>query len=617
MFAGEHRFETQAEKETRMSRQSRKSVRTPLMETLEPRMLLNADLAISLVDVSLSQTLIPGDRGSVTVRLTNVGTAAAQGVANIYIWGSTDTTLDAGDALIGSKLNLKGSLGVHDDTGLMTVKVTVPSTALPSLPGQHYYAIAQVVSTMTSPDVNPDNDVQANSAVNRDIVWQFGTFADHKNVKLTVSDGNGPVTFAVTGGGSGTVTPASDGIALFDNVTLTGTTAKSNFSIATPKKRITSIDTINVQHAAGTDTGSLKGISAPTTDIEAGITVDGLLSTLVVHDITSVVHYITLNAADLAVPAKSAVSITAGSINTCTVDTGGIAINSFKATNIVGLDLTTESVKSITVSNKTPELGNLSGTLHLNGALGKLTASGSISGLTIHGNDVGTIQASQWTSGAMTAEAVKALNIKHDMLVDVTMNSLASAKIGGGLSGTWTSSLFGSITVGGDMTGCTLSIPGVPADGVSYTDALKKLTVAGWIADSSIETNFAIGSITASGLDGTNIMPGVSGTALPIATGDFESHHVARIKSLTIKGIKDTNKHYVDSFIDTNIAAWRIDAITFGWVETSNVDAFGIAADSIGKMSYRHFDGTNSTSTNLGDPATDSFADGAFNVTLV
>jgi hypothetical protein len=112
-------------------------------------------------------------------------------------------------------------------------------------------------------------------------------------------------------------------------------------------------------------------------------------------------------------------------------------------------------------------------------------------------------------------------------------------------------------------------------------------------------------------------MLGISTTTLPTDSGNFESHHAGKFKSIAIKGMKDDTGQYVDSFINTNIAAWRIDSISFGYVNTDNSGtAFGIAANSIGKMTYRHFDGPTITSGPMNTTA-DSWTDGDFAINIL
>jgi hypothetical protein len=83
-----------------------------------------------------------------------------------------------------------------------------------------------------------------------------------------------------------------------------------------------------------------------------------------------------------------------------------------------------------------------------------------------------------------------------------------------------------------------------------------------------------------------------------------------RIKSFTIKGIKTASKQYVDSFINSNIAASEIGKVSTAYARFDNSadgnEPFGLAADFIKKLSYKDADGKQKGS-DLAGPA-DVFA---------
>jgi hypothetical protein len=123
--------------------------------------------------------------------------------------------------------------------------------------------------------------------------------------------------------------------------------------------------------------------------------------------------------------------------------------------------------------------------------------------------------------------------------------------------------------------------------------------------------------VTAGGIENSNLMLGVSGTTLPASASDFQSNHAGRFTSVTIKGFKDASKAPIVSFINSNIAAWQIKSISIAYVEGDNGGtAFGIAAHSIGKLTYKHLDGTTDTASGL-DTADESVEVNDFRISIV
>ncbi|MCY2925105.1 MAG: hypothetical protein NT031_06630, partial [Planctomycetota bacterium] len=87
-------------------------VAAPAFEALERRELFNAvpDLQVTILDVVGPDILVPGDKGTVKVRIQNVGSAPAVGTLDTTIRASLDTAFDVTDpvmgGLTGKKINL-------------------------------------------------------------------------------------------------------------------------------------------------------------------------------------------------------------------------------------------------------------------------------------------------------------------------------------------------------------------------------------------------------------------------------------------------------------------------------------------------------------------------------
>ena len=72
------------------------------METLEPRVLLSADISGTLLGLSNGQEVVPGDNMGAIVRLVNTQDALSQPV-RVDFFASRNTVLDDQDILVGDR----------------------------------------------------------------------------------------------------------------------------------------------------------------------------------------------------------------------------------------------------------------------------------------------------------------------------------------------------------------------------------------------------------------------------------------------------------------------------------------------------------------------------------
>lgn len=582
-----------------------------VVEEMENRLLLTAgpDLAIAYVNTGFAQTpIVPGDKGVVTVNVTNVGGALAKGSMKVDVWASTDKVYGAGDLLVGSR-RANGSLAPGAGTGDFNVNVTIPPTAGPG----DYYMLIGLTSTMADPDVNPGNDVTSSGGTGH-VSWVFGTVGARKNIRLTVNDAGGLVTFALSGPGQGVVTPGSGGNS-FDDVTVTGSTAASGLNVTTTKNAYTKIGTVHVLDDAGVGTGRMKSIQAKNVDLETGVTVDGWLGSLTLHDISSITHYITLNVAGTTIAANQTFSLTAHGIYGCTIDTGDIPIKSFAAADVSATDITAPWIGSLNVKGKLAGEGDFSGSLKLDGAdaksssLATLSVTGALDATNIEAfADVGAITAGQWDSGSLDAGHVKALTVKGDMGATIDVYEVKSTKISGNLHGTWDATWLTDVNVGGDLTNAVIDLVAVgPPDG---RPNIRTLTVKGWIDSSTItaDTDMLIGTVTAGGMQDSLLLAGVSPAEFPDANADFTPAHPSTIQKVLIKGMKDAGGAFLDSYINSSIAAWTLGDVTLNDVAWANGGTlFGLACHSLGKYLVKddggqHTNGDWIGTTNPADP---------------
>ena len=125
---------------------------SPLIEPLEPRQLLTADLTGTFIS-KLPTALPLQATNHLTVRITNQGDALAAGPANVLLYASTDPALDAGDTLLTTskvKFHLKPGQSSN-----VVLKFTSPTT----LSTGAYFLLAEVIDGSTITEQNTANNV--------------------------------------------------------------------------------------------------------------------------------------------------------------------------------------------------------------------------------------------------------------------------------------------------------------------------------------------------------------------------------------------------------------------------------------------------------------------------
>ena len=228
--------------------------------------LVPSDLSLSTPNANLA----PGDKGTLTVRVTNQGLATAVGTIQVPVMASTDPTDQSATNVLGqSKVSIKLAPG---QSKLIKIAVAVP----PTLPAGDYYLLAHVDSTNVIDEGDDANNWLA-SAATTNVAWKFGTFDTRKNYTITVADQGGVlVSFGLSGGGSGEIQPG----ATLNNIVVSSSTVDSKLTIATRTKGATATVT-NV----GVD-GPLKSLSAKTVNFNGELKVTGALASLLVGDVS-------------------------------------------------------------------------------------------------------------------------------------------------------------------------------------------------------------------------------------------------------------------------------------------------------------------------------------------
>lgn len=156
----------------------------------------------SLVATSKA-SLVPGDKVSVRMTLSNLGGVAASGSLQLqfYLIGGGDISTPAAAVSIPSLQNLPVRLGPDQSLNLSST-FTVPPTA----PAGSDRLVARIVQTtgLTPPEVLGTPMAAVSPMA---VLWQFGDVDRRHNVRMVEDLGNRDVVnFSLTGPGNGTVT---------------------------------------------------------------------------------------------------------------------------------------------------------------------------------------------------------------------------------------------------------------------------------------------------------------------------------------------------------------------------------------------------------------------------
>jgi hypothetical protein len=159
--------------------------------------------------------------------------------------------------------------------------------------------------------------------------------------------------------------------------------------------------------------------------------------------------------------------------------------------------------------------------------------------------------------------------------------AIGTIKVAGDVAGTLSALSIGSATVGGSLTGATLTL----SQAVDLAlRSLGGLTVKGDVLDSEIRAAGNVGGVTVGSLLGTKLFAGVKASVdtLPDELDDF-SDTAATIASVTVKGLAASPGAV--AFADTLLAAGVLSKVKLLRVDTADDgDAFGLAADRIGTV---------------------------------
>jgi hypothetical protein len=229
-----------------------------VLEPLENRMLLSADLTGVIGSAALIDPAVPTNTASAIVQVRNIGNQQAN-PSQVAIYSSFDTQLDNSDVLLGTTNVGKLNAGASKD---VTVDFTIPNTIDPG----PYRLLAKVDNANAITENSETNNVAVGETLS--VAWKFGDVLGRTgNTALTLRDTDGTkVTFSIVGAGTGELT--RDGANW--NVTITGTAANSKVNILTDNAGNGRV-TIHDIHVAG----PLGSFIASTTDLTGTLAIDG------------------------------------------------------------------------------------------------------------------------------------------------------------------------------------------------------------------------------------------------------------------------------------------------------------------------------------------------------
>lgn len=391
-----------------------------------------------------------------------------------------------------------------------------------------------------------------------EVTRQFGTFGGNVNLPLKITDCNGAeVTLRLTGGGTGRV----EGDCGLEKIILSGTTAKSVFSITTAGGVETTISDLIVN-------GDIKAIVGKAVDLEGDILIQGSAGMITLDDVQSTSN-ITIGPSES--PKKTCL------LRFDLVDDLNLVsrtpIRALRATDWLAGAIETPWISSLkTYGNAADGIaGDFGADLWLTGdnpkgmTLKKADIAGDIAGWSweIIGN-CGTIE---FAGSYPDFEG----NIEGDI---GTLRAVGNKEIGTSsvLSGQWR---FGSArTIKADnIAQCGISASGTDKE---KSATIGKITAKGWIIESTIDAAGDVGAIT------TGVLEDCDGLSVEGTLGRLE-----------IKGIKGEAYCLINSNVEANHIGNAIlsypkyfnDGVPFG-VTTSSIDKLTVR-DSIQKKTWK------------------------------
>jgi hypothetical protein len=483
-------------------------------QTITPSAGHGPDLVGSFIPSTVPSVVIPGEKTSVKVRVTNQGNTIAQGTITNDVYLSLDDTLDPGDILV----PLTGPLAqpkVKLQPGQSIVlagSLVIPADA----PNGNYVLLADIDDTQTVLESDNSNDVAVSPSITADLD-EFGTIGGRRSAVLTLADVNGtPVTYKLNGPGTGTVNVGDDGV----DVSLTGTTAASSLMITpTGGNRFANLNSIS-------SNGPLASITGPRVNLASSLTLAGAARKIMLNNVG-----------------------TTGQNNTITLGPGAPATISLG--NVVSTTLAASSgINSLIVGNFTtsgtappsgfgpivaynsqitsPWIGSLISKGDFETPL-SLSGAGAPGGVALRQATIHDIPSNlSWViTGSVGKVAITSASSPSGSpgLTLIATGQLGSFQDAGNFAGLLSASNIGSVTIDGDLNGNILAGDNL-ADQTFGAGTITSLKVTGSVSNSLVTA-------------------GLSNDVLPVDDNSETLISGGRIKSLFIGGPVDSSSRFL------------------------------------------------------------------------
>lgn len=395
-------------------------------------------ISAAINSVTLPSTFIAGDKGKISLALSNFGGAAAHGVVNINLFASIDGQIDSQPIAIPAsslqKLSVQSASG-----GSRTVNANFVAGGFPA---GSYFILAQVVpvSGFTDDEISQTPAASANTFQAAGDV--FGTVGAHKNLKFTVTNsGGGQATLSLSGPGSGKVTQSDSGQT---EITVVNTLVGNTMTITT--KGSFTFDNIDV-------TGPLGTLTAKTAGLSGTLTLAGGIKTLSLGSAAPADSGAAGPVIDIAANSSSA-SLTFGAITETTLDSSA-SFKSLSANSWEGGSIIAPSIGTLTVKGDL----NADVLLHSGGKIATATIASISGGDWAVPGGIGTLK----MNGAVSAADIFAgADSGPDNVLGTTDDIYAAAVIS-------------TLYIGGDDNGALIAAGAAPAGGSTIFGTLQLL----------------------------------------------------------------------------------------------------------------------------------------------
>jgi subtilisin family serine protease len=376
------------------------------------------------------------------------------------------------------------------------------------------------------------------------------TYALTSKVKATYLDSNGnKVVMELTGPGTGTVTVIGTDASAVE-VTLDGTTDKSDLTAVSSTKTPTDLASLQIN-------GSLSRLDAPHVELQGDLTVTGTIGLLIL----------------------------AGASGKDTLSIGGAnASGILELGNVSDLSvMTAEPLNEVTATqwtnadNSDSIFAPLIKTLSVKGDFGpSLTVGTNAASTAVVLNTVrigGAITGGEWTINGSTGTIVAGSTA---VAWDANFSSgVSTLQVNTNASGNISAGSIRTLKVGDNFSSAVLNFTSA---GTLKNPDLNSLVVGGTFSDSVLRSTGDINSIHLGAIDASGIFAGVSPsvTTLPTTAADFVSD--AEIVSVAVTGVRGATYAVTDS----DIAAAYLKTVSVQKVNTANGGSpFGFATQTI------------------------------------